>query len=77
MSSSSSSAHLTRPSTTPPARLQGATGSQVSASQAEVTWRVQFGIGAAIAAAVTAYRWRYLQVTWGGGWIKNVMQQTA
>lgn len=41
--------------------VQGATGAQVSSSQAEVTWRVQFAIGTAICAALAAYRWLNLQ----------------
>lgn len=41
--------------------VQGATGPSVSASQAEVTWRVQFAVGTAIALALVAYRWTLLQ----------------
>ncbi|KAL4434292.1 hypothetical protein ABPG75_000733 [Micractinium tetrahymenae] len=41
--------------------VQGATGAVVTPVQAEVTWRVQFGIGTVICAALAAYRWTYLQ----------------
>ncbi|KAL4424952.1 hypothetical protein ABPG77_009681 [Micractinium sp. CCAP 211/92] len=41
--------------------VQGATGAVVTSLQAEVAWRVQFGIGTLICAALAAYRWTYLQ----------------
>lgn len=40
--------------------MQGATG-DLTPSQAELTWRLQFGVGAVICAAVTLYRWLYLE----------------
>lgn len=40
--------------------IQGAT-TTVSASQATLTWRLQFVIGTVIVAAVTLYRWMYLE----------------
>jgi len=46
--------------------VQGATGASVSSTAAEVTWRVQFGVGTVICAVATAYRWLYLQVSAAG-----------
>lgn len=40
--------------------IQGATG-VISSSEAELTWRLQFGIGAVICACVTLWRWLYLE----------------
>ena len=40
--------------------IQGATGT-VSSSEATITWRMQFVIGTVIVAAVTLYRWIYLE----------------
>ncbi|KAL4429622.1 hypothetical protein ABPG77_008671 [Micractinium sp. CCAP 211/92] len=40
--------------------MQGATG-DLTSRQAELTWRLQFGVGAVICACVTAYRWLYLE----------------
>ncbi|KAI3423025.1 hypothetical protein D9Q98_010709 [Chlorella vulgaris] len=39
--------------------IQGATG-DVSSKEAEITWRVQFGIGTVICFCVMVYRWLYL-----------------
>ncbi|KAI7840529.1 hypothetical protein COHA_005828, partial [Chlorella ohadii] len=40
--------------------MQGATGTLTS-SEAELTWRLQFGVGAFICFCVTVYRWLYLE----------------
>lgn len=40
--------------------MQGATG-ELTSGQAELTWRLQFGVGALICVCVTAYRWLYLE----------------
>ncbi|KAL4458363.1 hypothetical protein ABPG75_013228 [Micractinium tetrahymenae] len=40
--------------------MQGATG-DLTSGQAELTWRLQFGVGALICVCVTAYRWLYLE----------------
>lgn len=49
--------------------MQGATGALTS-GQAELTWRLQFGVGAVICVCVTAYRWLYLEeseASWQAG----------
>ncbi|PRW58781.1 proton phosphate symporter [Chlorella sorokiniana] len=41
--------------------MQGATGAEVTPKQAEITWRVQFGVGTAVCLGLTAFRWTLLQ----------------
>jgi hypothetical protein len=48
--------------------MQGATGA-LSKHDAELTWRLQFGVGACICACVTLYRWLYLKESEVSSWL--------